>query len=656
MAWEPPPGSDPAEVVEQLARDILAVFTEVEARLLGDIARRARAGADVPEWATQKAAAVREMRLAVERLITQLRAEVGTSAAEAVLAAWQAGSAAALAQLADLGALDEPQLVALREVIPGMDAAALLAADLTSRLDALYLRVLRWGQDAYQVAVAAAAPAQLLGTGTTRSAQRAAWDRLVSQGVSGFVDRSGRPWNLATYVEMATRTATARAWNEGHLARLDSLGVDLVTVSNTTDGCALCSVWQGRILVRTGTGGARTVENELTGTPMRVEVAGSVDEARAAGLMHPNCRHTFVPFIPGVTRLDEPVEHDQAAEDEREHLRELERKVRKEKRKEAGALDDTTRRAAQQRIRGLQADIREHVDATGLNRKRYREQLDLGHGTISAARARRAALADQVADGTGEQARLDAVAAEQAQRRERERLAAEQAERQRVEREQAEAQQAERDRAARVAAELAALSDEELDARFVEVSDDESAIDAVLDEMNRRQAEADRVAERREQDRARREQQRAERDAAQWARFEELIDEGWSDEEAAAEAYGHSVERQRRDRAIAQLRGQGYTGRGFDELARKAFRDHVYEQYIAAEDATRGHMVTPAGQAAGIDPHALFTGPESRARKWASDELKEWWDTHGRITYDEWTARLLGENPGQGTTGDGWLR
>ncbi|GAA3890480.1 hypothetical protein GCM10022243_64210 [Saccharothrix violaceirubra] len=632
MAWEPPPDSDPAEVVEQLARDLLAVFTEAEARLLADIARRARAGVEIPEWAAQKAAAAREVRLAVERMLTQLRTEVGTGAAEAVLAAWQAGSAAALAQLADLGALDESQLGALREVIPGMDAAALLAADLTSRLDALYLRVLRWGQDAYQVAVAAAAPAQLLGTGTTRSAQRAAWDRLVADGVTGFVDRAGRGWNLASYVEMATRTATARAWNEGHLARLDSLGVDLVTVSNTTDGCALCSVWQGRILARTGAAGERTVENELTGDPMRVDVAATVDEARAAGLMHPNCRHTFLPFIPGVTRLDEPVEHDQAAENEREDLRELERKVRREKRKEAGALDVTARRAAQQRIRALQAEIREHVDATGLNRKRHREQLNLGHGTATAARARRAAVADQVAEGTAEQARLDAVAAEQAARRERERLAAEQAERQR----------------------LAVMTDDELAAHLAEVADDDAAVEAVLAEMDRRDAEA-------EQDQGEQldEHQDAEDDdphAEQWAQVDRLVAEGYDYQQAYAEAFEVDLERLRRDDAIARLRADGFTGRGFDELARAAYAKALDEQYLAAEAATNGYMVTNEGRRAQIDPRNLWRQNETYARKWASDELKEWWDANGRLTFDQFREELLNGGNGERhrTGGETW--
>lgn len=632
MAWEAPPDADPAEVVEQLARDLLAVFTAAEARLLGDIARRARAGQDIPEWAAEKAAAVREVRLAAERMLTQLRAEAGPAAAESVLAAWQAGAAAALAQLADLGALDDEQLLALRAVIPGMDAAALLAADLTSRLDALHLRVLRWAQDAYQVAVAAAAPSQLLGTRTTRTAQRAAWDRLAADGVTGFVDRSGRGWNLASYVEMATRTATARAWNDGHLARLDSLGVDLVAISRTTDGCALCSVWEGLILARTGPAGSRTVENELTGEPMRVEVAATVDDARAAGLMHPNCRHTFLPFIPGVTRLAEPREHDQAAEDEREHLRALERKVRREKRKEAAALTPAEAMHARRHVRDLQAEIREHVDATGLNRKRHREQLNLGHGTLSAARNRRDRLADHVADGIAEQARLDAVAIEQAQRREREQLAAERAERDRV------------------AAELAALTDDELAARLVEVSHDDAAVEAVLAELERREAETEHAENRGAED--------DDPNTEKWAQVERLAADGMDYELAYAEVFAVDVERMRRDDAISRLRAEGHQGAGFDELARSAFRAALDEQYVAAEAATNGYLLTAEGQRRGLEPRDLWRRNETYARRWASDELKQWWDDHGRLTFDEYRAALLsgGNEKRHRTGGETWLQ
>ena len=61
-------------------------------------------------------------------------------------------------------------------------------------------------------------------------------------------------------------------------------------------------------------------------------------------------------------------------------------------------------------------------------------------------------------------------------------------------------------------------------------------------------------------------------------------------------------------------------------------RDEVYRQWLQAEAATRGVMLNKAGQRAGIDERSLFTGPESCVVKYASPELFEWFEIHGRPT------------------------
>ncbi|WP_073846175.1 phage minor capsid protein [Amycolatopsis sp. CB00013] len=685
MPWEAPPGVDPADVVEQLAADILALYTQAEARLLGDIARRVRAGQDVPAWAAQKAAAARELRLAAGRIATQVSGQAGQAAADSVFAAWQAGAEQGLAQLAELGALSPEQLEQLAGVVPGMQAAAILAADLTSRLEALPLRVLRWQQDAYQTAVAAAAPDQLLGTGTTHSAQRATWDRLAAQGVTGFVDRAGRDWNLASYVEMAVRTATGRAWNDGHLARMASAGVELVTITRSRHACRLCTRWEGRVLALSGPAGERQAEHTLTDETVTVDVAATVVQARLEGLMHPNCRHQFVPYLPGVTKLDEIREHDAKAEQDREDLRALERKVRRNKRKAAAALTDDERQAAERRVRETQAEIREHVKRTGLNRKRYREQVNLGHGDLRAAERRR----NQVAEGSAEQNRLDAIAAKQARQREAERLAEEKAAadnavadalaaQQRTPAELSDDELAVADRVFAKRAELLGkpgqvsrthqavrneierrtappaepvdlreLSDEQLADRLAEVGDDEDAVEAVIAELERREADqqyADAVAD--------------DPDAEKWAEVDRLVETGLDYEQAYAEVFDKDVEKMRREDAIARLRREGYRGRGFDELARAAYVDRLERDYFAAEAATNGFLLTPEGQRAGLDPRNLWRQNETYARRWASDELKQWWDENGRVTFDQFVAEQLGGGNGERfrTGGESWLQ
>lgn len=133
--------------------------------------------------------------------------------------------------------------------------------------------------------------------------------------------------------------------------------------------------------------------------------------------------------------------------------------------------------------------------------------------------------------------------------------------------------------------------------------------------------------------------------------YQDLVDAGENPEDAYAHAHGRSGEQERKRAAIAQLRQQGYRGSGFDALARESFKDEVRRRTLDAEAATNGYMLTPAGKREGIDPWSLFTGPESRARKYASPELREWWDQHGRPTFADWQGMLLGAGGVKGPRG-----
>ena len=66
--------------------------------------------------------------------------------------------------------------------------------------------------------------------------------------------------------------------------------------------------------------------------------------------------------------------------------------------------------------------------------------------------------------------------------------------------------------------------------------------------------------------------------------------------------------------------------------------DGAYAQYLAAEAATNGYLLNRAGRDAGIDPWSLWTGPSSRAAKYASEELRNWWEAphNRRVTKSEY--------------------
>lgn len=56
---------------------------------------------------------------------------------------------------------------------------------------------------------------------------------------------------------------------------------------------------------------------------------------------------------------------------------------------------------------------------------------------------------------------------------------------------------------------------------------------------------------------------------------------------------------------------------------------HIDSQIDVAENACNGHLVTAAGQTAGMSAADLFTGPAHRATRYATDELHDWWAAGG---------------------------
>jgi hypothetical protein len=127
------------------------------------------------------------------------------------------------------------------------------------------------------------------------------------------------------------------------------------------------------------------------------------------------------------------------------------------------------------------------------------------------------------------------------------------------------------------------------------------------------------------------------------AQFEKLLAAGGQEESAVEQVYGVTPDAQRRRSAIAALRANGYTGVNLTELGRKAYKDYIYQLYLQAELAMHGHMLTKDGEAKEMSPLSLFSGPESRVLKYASPELKDWFELHGRLTFKDWINNYLGK-------------
>ncbi|CAL9529329.1 phage minor capsid protein [Streptomyces sp. enrichment culture] len=361
-------------MVEPLAERTRDLYAQAEERLLGIIARSLAADMDAPSWAERKLSAVQALRRASQAVVDELGRAVSLDVHDAVAEAYNVGHRAAVAEI---GALSDDARRMVDDVTPNAQAVDRLAQETVDVLTDRHRSILRTVVDKFRQVVAEVTATPLLGTGTRRQATQDAMRRWADEGVTSFRDRSGRRWQLTSYAEMAVRTSVARAATEAHTRALTDVGVNLVTVSNAPRECPLCRPWEGKVLALTGPPGARTVEVEHAvedGRMVRVRVAGSLDEARRAGLQHPNCRHSTSAYTPGISRTDH-AEPDPDGYEAGQRQREIERTIRRYKRRAAAAVDPVQRRAAEAKVRQWQGAMRSHLAAhPDLRRLRHREQ------------------------------------------------------------------------------------------------------------------------------------------------------------------------------------------------------------------------------------------------------------------------------------------
>lgn len=258
----------------------------------------------------------------------------------------------------------------------GERAAEAIRRDMAHSLGDVRERITRLPQDVYKAIAPHGAIRQVLDNGwTPQQSQAAAWRVFLASGVTGFTDRAGRRWNLATYVEMAVRTAAMRAFNDSHLARMRVLGVRYFTVTGHLTACPLCWPWEGQV-----------ISDGLQPDP-GVPVAGTLNDAIAAGLFHPNCRHTLQAYWPGISPAPDarpPWGAQQQQEyDDTQRQRALERAIRAAKQRAEYALDPAEATRARREVRAGQARLRAHLDGRPhLSRHSAREQPHLGYGRV----------------------------------------------------------------------------------------------------------------------------------------------------------------------------------------------------------------------------------------------------------------------------------
>lgn len=127
-------------------------------------------------------------------------------------------------------------------------------------------------------------------------------------------------------------------------------------------------------------------------------------------------------------------------------------------------------------------------------------------------------------------------------------------------------------------------------------------------------------------------------DTPEQKHVDELVRRGWDYADAYAEAYGKSHKQVARERQAALVDRRA--GESTEQARRRAYRELIALQALQAEEATRGNLL--AKSCRDVDVTTLWGAAPARARRCASEELKRWWEDHGRLTYGEFRAQLAG--------------
>lgn len=365
---------DPSEA-RLWAETVARLMSDTEIQLIHEITRSVERGMGAPSYSVKRLAELARVRARLEQQLGRSWPKVIRRVQDVLDQAREAGQGTAIRDLAHAG---------LPDTLPAQMALGveLIAADTMLHLTMLPAVVLRNAMDAYQQIMAAPVTHVALGATTRVDATQEALTRFARRGITGFTDKGGREWRLDSYAEMATRTGALHSMRFGYERTLTLAGEDLVMVTSHGYTCSKCGPWEGKILSLTGrtpTGWNVAEHATQDGVMVRFQVAGTLAEAREAGLFHPNCGHGMAMWLPGVSTPATPG-RDQQTYDASQQQRALERDIRLHKRELAAAITPEAATEARKKIRANQARIRDLIEAhPKLTRKPVREQIRTAH-------------------------------------------------------------------------------------------------------------------------------------------------------------------------------------------------------------------------------------------------------------------------------------
>lgn len=213
-----------------------------------------------------------------------------------------------------------------------------LIHETTENFEKAEMSILRYTNDQYRKIIYDAQVYANTGSGTVQQAVDMATKDFLAKGINNIEYGNGAMVNIASYAEMAIRTANKRAYLQGEGEKRAEWGVHTVLVPNRGGGCPYCIKFQGKVFIDDVWSGGTEAESKSTGYPL---LSSAIKEK----LFHPNCKDTTVTYFPGISTKPIPPTREQLEIKKQNYMKQqklnyIEKNIEKYSRLELGSIDN----------------------------------------------------------------------------------------------------------------------------------------------------------------------------------------------------------------------------------------------------------------------------------------------------------------------------
>ncbi len=153
---------------------------------------------------------------------------------------------------------------------------------------------------------------------------------FLSRGLACIEYKDGRRVNVASYAQMAVRTANLRAQLMGEGDFRKSIGRTLVISTSHGGACPICQKWENKVFIDdVYSGGTKKDGNYML-----------LSDAMKQGFLHPNCRHGLTTYYPELEGIENETEEEYQADMDyiNERINYIERNIKKYDRLKSGSI------------------------------------------------------------------------------------------------------------------------------------------------------------------------------------------------------------------------------------------------------------------------------------------------------------------------------